>query len=1412
MEASSTPSTSKVILQCTDPSNLLEDFESRLTIRTPLKNLHWKSPSRPLRSIPSLNISLVRKDAAQNGAESTIRRHQIPGLRETPYVKLYLLRCDDKEIYKETARKEIKQWIRENTFEKEKKSALKNHEHHDAFEWMIVHVVISGTAAANQPASSKHISLNDTESTDSINSKSKWTGKSTSTIYDKLRADFSSSKSAIPRVAQVRLQEPGKPPGALAPSEVEEQWQDFVDNLKATILKSFDTRVAQYEDDIRERESQRTLPGWNFCTFFMLKEGLARGFENVGLLDDALTVYAELEVGLDNVVKEHANREEPDPSAALLPFSKDLKADIRRALDESVHQAADETSFFTLREALMHDIGDSPFGLERRTYRDLILANEVSPLDVRTYLFVRQMEILLRRARLTTTSAIGTIVDLDTMADLAELALNFINLGSRELRADMHAAWGGKVAGEERTLQRVVIGNAVASWTWQAVMHMLDVLLPTISLDLSSFDQSVDILEEDARLDRSKKLPQTPNGRSPTSSASPSPRRGLRPESLSRALSRSPAVPEDPSQGGLRRPGHDRLMSTVGRMFLLARKTIENLPAATPWVNALRNLNLAGYEHASRKLHRLSSPMSVQLVNDKPEHQDGDSEQHEKPQPTLRGLKVVSLAKSASSKLYFYDLYRLLSRTMHHLYVEAGNKHSARQAMIDLAMLAYAQDDLGFARQCLGTVAGPKSQDPVVAAQPHVLALYAECLQDAERPNDLANCLVACLRAARSQVSPQLAQQQYDQLTSIAGQTSDLRLPLSTIAEPIRIDRAIRQHGGPSGFTLSVLMRASVPVELHGLGSATLKLRALDQQDPLSLWLQCDEVPMLGQSPQGVAFSTNISTDGWYAIELLEMWMGKIRFEYNLQNERDEYLHTGVTTARSMADIPPVRAYLPADSVRLKACQSRVADLRKRQCLTLSVMAASHGISKCALRIKPRTAGLRLALHEASVQGEDDIQSMDIVHENDATFLRFDQLKSSATVVISIPYTIENQQDMLLFLKCTLEGMSNDSKLAVYQTCSLRIALPVSVNVQDVYRNEYWYSHFLVGSATPTPIQLLGCELETHDEIGVESSQVFATATTVFEGQPAQWLTRMKNRGSKQVSSNKPLTLKVSYHALDEVALGSVRAAFSSAASEAGMSAIAELLSSHLLDMLSSSWTESDLELLGLTHEVRLLDEAECHWDAVLGAFDRKTRDDVRSWLRKWHNQQPVPLKFENDMVRELYLNVDERPRPPVVTAELQPQLPTTRITAVLGQPLTCHLVVSVTGKHEEGLQWSYEILSPPETWLIGGKRKGLFTPRDGVQAPVVLFSQRTGLLMLPVIDIRCRRPTGDKPHEMDNVMGELPVEIYNKSSSTAIQVTLHLRSATIGLGADEVASQPRQSGSGISSDLLLQSQERSDE
>jgi hypothetical protein len=466
-----------------------EDLASRL----PLRNLHWKAPTRPLRSIDSLHIDLIpSKESAQPSETTTTglappqgttasarsteetsrqpakekeRRHQIPGLRQTPYLKVYLLRCDDSDTYKSTARKQVRDWVKENTPSSQTSSSSTT-ENHDAHEWMIVHVVIPDTPAASQPRGSSSGTSGEKEKTAAT---SRW-ARGTTTLLEKLRADFNiSSKTAPDRVSQIRVQKERVPPHLLpapapvnspslaeSPQEQERAWADVIAKFKILILLSFDLRVSQYEENIRKNEEKRSFPGWNFNTFFMLKEGLARGFESVGLVEDALLGYDELSVGLDTVIRDQAKDEAQ--GSVIMSHSEDLYTKAQEILQQS------QTDGDAARDsqANLHD--DQPINVKKKDYRDMILGNKISIFDFRSYVFARQMSLLLRlgnsqsarsdlaaklqphpQQRTVDDSNIGlrsgqqvnNTEDLFSLSELCSRALNFITFAARLLREDL---------------------------------------------------------------------------------------------------------------------------------------------------------------------------------------------------------------------------------------------------------------------------------------------------------------------------------------------------------------------------------------------------------------------------------------------------------------------------------------------------------------------------------------------------------------------------------------------------------------------------------------------------------------------------------------------------------------------------------------------------------------------------------------------------------------------------------------------------------------------------------------------------------------------------------------------------------------------------------------------------------------
>lgn len=48
-------------------------------------------------------------------------------------------------------------------------------------------------------------------------------------------------------------------------------WAELIGKVKEGILAAFEASVAQREDEVKRSEGQRQMPGWNFCTYFILK-------------------------------------------------------------------------------------------------------------------------------------------------------------------------------------------------------------------------------------------------------------------------------------------------------------------------------------------------------------------------------------------------------------------------------------------------------------------------------------------------------------------------------------------------------------------------------------------------------------------------------------------------------------------------------------------------------------------------------------------------------------------------------------------------------------------------------------------------------------------------------------------------------------------------------------------------------------------------------------------------------------------------------------------------------------------------------------------------------------------------------------------------------------------------------------
>lgn len=608
-------------MEYTDPSNTLPSLNSELRQRLPLRHLHWKSASRPVRTIDSLHVTLIADqgllDANDNGptpkgeSPRKERRHQIPGLRQTPYLKLYLLQCSDVDTYKANSRRLLRDWVKDYTPPSQSSTSLNKQENHDAFEWLIVHVLPASTDGDTSRPSS--VARSESEKRPS---SSRWPSRSSSSVIEKIRADFNgNSKNAVDRVAQVQLAEHPEVESGRAPLRSQDNnngWEDLIAKMKSLILASFDLRVNQYEEDIREKELQKNLPGWNFNTFFVLKEGLARGFESVGLTEDALTGYHELAAGLNAVMDGQSKGDTVEQQAAIFSDCTDDLVEAFKQAERCSESAG--TSWQQKPQAV--DLGACILNTDRKPFRDLILANKISSFDFQSYVFARQMSLLLRLADVAVQSCpptIGAIFesgsdahsgistrflkpsgedreDLIILAEVAERASRFITsiatVIRNDIRSGIYPADDGRNGNDEFSyvVYEEILENLVASWVFSASKLVLEatsanslsVQLDPILRQLgSSFNSSIEEIANEVG----------PN-------INPVHRKGLpdRTSSLqahASVVSRPPAPESFPSVTSLdavrllppatSHPGAQELASQRGDLLTLARRALSGL-------------------------------------------------------------------------------------------------------------------------------------------------------------------------------------------------------------------------------------------------------------------------------------------------------------------------------------------------------------------------------------------------------------------------------------------------------------------------------------------------------------------------------------------------------------------------------------------------------------------------------------------------------------------------------------------------------------------------------------------------------------------------------------------------------------------------------------------------------------------
>ncbi|XP_061176418.1 trafficking protein particle complex subunit 10-like [Saccostrea echinata] len=299
----------KPIVTCHGDQSLFSSLHPTLLQGLPSEATEWRrSYSRAPKTV-YLEASFVPYD------EDILPTETDKTLVSRPYFHIFWTSCD-LDTYKQTIREELVEWT----------SALKRKNIPD---WLIVVVV-----------------------TDESKLKSKLLPRSS--VYDKIRSDFCNKQPE----RCVAVTEPLK-----QDQRMNESWQVLLQRLRSLLLQAFNRHLNKYEDGMRSLREKRNEPGWKFNNFFLVQEELAFMYEMLGLFEDALIQYDELDALFTQYILFYAAG---NPVNWMLKYTAECT----------------KWSGLSLRKPINRDI------------RDLIKDNKDNLLDFRSYLFSRQCALL----------------------------------------------------------------------------------------------------------------------------------------------------------------------------------------------------------------------------------------------------------------------------------------------------------------------------------------------------------------------------------------------------------------------------------------------------------------------------------------------------------------------------------------------------------------------------------------------------------------------------------------------------------------------------------------------------------------------------------------------------------------------------------------------------------------------------------------------------------------------------------------------------------------------------------------------------------------------------------------------------------------------------------------------------------
>jgi len=469
-----------------------------------------------------------------------------------------------------------------------------------------------------------------------------------------------------------------------------------------------------------------------------------------------------------------------------------------------------------------------------------------------------------------------------------------------------------------------------------------------------------------------------------------------------------------------------------------------------------------------------------------------------------------------------------------------------------------------------------------------------------------------------------------------------------------------------------------------------------------------------------------------------------------------------------------VSVYRPANTLDVRLYPSKHIQLDRNNTVDIELDTGWNNLQSTEIRVRAATGGLRLRTSEAKCLHE----SIGFSRPPEGGTFCFGSIPAETTVRIRFPYTLE-QESPNISLRIEVSYETEHGSYIFSKTPSVQTSLALGVNVQDVFKHSALFSRFTVSTASSSPLRLFKSELLGSTMFESSFGLPPSDHVMVFPRQPASLLYKIKRKAGVKNGSktSKTMYLKLHYSVLSDEIAALIEKSLLEALSDTPLRPLSRLVISSLLPLARNDLTGAELEraaLLGFV-PTSFLDRVE--YEKLFRGLGKDTAGvdiarSLASLLRAWQAANPTLSLQSNEPAEPSSILIpvdvpsvtiihtaDIRLQPsPTISAVSMPDSVTPTYSTHQLLPATLHLkwtriwdtVTPVSAQTD--LEFSYELLAPQDTWLLGGRRKGHFvipapasdderdmssTVNTEAEIPVLLIPLREGWLPYPSVEIR---------------------------------------------------------------------------